>query len=165
VEPRGRLQPPGASPHNHGCSPYAAMRAAIGDMAPTRCYTGQKYGAILVSSRAWEGAMPKTVSASEAKNSLGALIRWVRESGDAVIVENHGQPRVVILSAEEYADYEALKEQRRRQEALATMHRLQAAVSARNRDLTPEQADELADRITRDAIESLIERGVVRYER
>ncbi|HEX5501740.1 MAG TPA: type II toxin-antitoxin system Phd/YefM family antitoxin [Thermomicrobiales bacterium] len=109
--------------------------------------------------------MPKTVSASEAKNRLGALIGWVRQSGDAVIVANHGRPRVVILSAEAYADYEALKEQRRRQEALETMRRLQAEVSARNQDLTPEQADELANRITRDAIESLIERGVVRYER
>jgi prevent-host-death family protein len=109
--------------------------------------------------------MPRTVSASEAKNRLGALMGWVREHRDAVIVENHGQPRVVILPVEEYADYEALKEQRRRQEALETMRRLQAEVSARNSDLTPEQADELADRITRDAIESLIERGVVRYER
>jgi prevent-host-death family protein len=109
--------------------------------------------------------MPRTVSASEAKNRLGALMGWVREHRDAIIIENHGQPRVVILPVEEYADYEALKEQRRRQEALETLHRLQAQVSARNRDLTPEQADELADRITRDAIASLIERGAVRYER
>lgn len=108
--------------------------------------------------------MPKTVSASEAKNRLGALIGWVRASGDAVIVENHGQPRVVILPVEAYADYEALREQRRRQEALATMHRLQAEVSARNRDLTPEQADELADRLVRDAIDEMIAEGKIRYE-
>ncbi|HET8628206.1 MAG TPA: type II toxin-antitoxin system Phd/YefM family antitoxin [Thermomicrobiales bacterium] len=109
--------------------------------------------------------MPKTVSASEAKNRLGALIGWVREHRDAVIVENHGQPRVVIPPIEEYADYEALKEQRRRQEALATMHRLQAEVSARNSDLTPEQADELADRFVREVIDDMIAEGKIRYER
>ena len=108
--------------------------------------------------------MPKAVSASEAKNRFGAVVGWVLEHEDAVIVENHGEPKVVIVPFAEYERAQTLKEEQRRRDALATMRRLKAEVSARNRDLTAEEADALADRVTRDAIESLIEGGKVRFE-
>ena len=40
--------------------------------------------------------MPKTVSASEAKNKLGAVLSWVRDNQDEVIIESHGEPAVVV---------------------------------------------------------------------
>ncbi len=39
--------------------------------------------------------MPRTVSATEAKNRLGALIGWVQANQDDVIVETRGEPAVV----------------------------------------------------------------------
>src|SRR5437016_943947 len=51
----------------------------------------------------------------------------------------------------------------RREKLLADLHRLQAQVSARNADLTDEQADALADEISRDAINELIRKGRIRY--
>lgn len=46
--------------------------------------------------------MPKTVSASEAKNRLGAIIRWVVQNEDEVIVESRGEPKVVVVPFSEY---------------------------------------------------------------
>ncbi len=107
--------------------------------------------------------MPKAVSATEAKNRLGALMRWALDRCDAVIVENHGEPRVVILPFDQYVKLQSLEEERRRQEALATMRRLQADVSACNQDLSEEEIEALADRATRDAIDSLMRQGKVRF--
>ncbi|MGH2542671.1 MAG: type II toxin-antitoxin system Phd/YefM family antitoxin, partial [Ardenticatenaceae bacterium] len=46
--------------------------------------------------------MPKTMSASEAHTKFGSVMKWAIESGDEVIVESHGKPKVVILPFEEY---------------------------------------------------------------
>ena len=110
------------------------------------------------------GQMPRAVSTSEAKSKLTALIGWVREHREAVVVENRGKPRAVILSYEEYEALQALKEQRRRQDLLDQLRRLQARVSARNADLSAEEADALADEVTRAAVDSLVEQGRVRFE-
>jgi hypothetical protein len=53
----------------------------------------------------------------------------------------------------------------RRVEALERIQRLQALVSARNRDLTAEQAEAIAEEFGQAAIERLRERGVVSVER
>lgn len=108
--------------------------------------------------------MPRTVSASEAKNRFGAVTDWALANQDAVIVESHGEPRVVILPYAEYEHVQALKEHQRRQDALARLRKLRDEVGARNQDLTDEQVEELADRVTRDTIDSLIAKGKVRFE-
>ncbi len=46
--------------------------------------------------------MPKTVSATEARIHLGALLRDVAERGETIIVERSGKPQAVILSIEAY---------------------------------------------------------------
>lgn len=47
--------------------------------------------------------MTRTVTTAEAKATLSALLAWVREHRDAVIVERRGVPGAVLLS---YAEYE-----------------------------------------------------------
>jgi prevent-host-death family protein len=47
-------------------------------------------------------AVPKTVSATEARIHLGELLRDVAEKGDTIIVERSGKPQAVILSIEAY---------------------------------------------------------------
>jgi prevent-host-death family protein len=107
--------------------------------------------------------MPKTVSATEAKNRLGALVAWAVEHRDEVIVEAHGKPHAVIMSYADYEAVQALREQARRREALERLRALRARVSARNQDLTEEQAMAFADQMTREAIDSLVRQGKVRF--
>ncbi len=53
----------------------------------------------------------------------------------------------------------------RRAAALERIQRLQAQVSARNQDLTAEQAEAIAEELSQAAIKSLRERGEVSFER
>ncbi len=108
--------------------------------------------------------MPRTVSATEAKNRLGAVVDWVVQNHDEVIIESHGAPRVVIMSVEEYTQLQIMKEQARRLELVARLERLRDRVRARNTDLTEEEADAIADRLTRDAVQAMIDDGRIRYQ-
>ncbi len=109
--------------------------------------------------------MPKTVSAREAKNKLGSVVSWVLANQDDVIVENRGAPTVVIIPYTEYEKVQELKEQDRRRQAIERLRKLRDEVMARNQDLTPEEGDALADEIARDAVNSLVEKGKVRFEK
>jgi len=44
-----------------------------------------------------------TISVSEAKNKLSALLKWAVENQDEVVIESRGRPKAVILP---YAEYE-----------------------------------------------------------
>jgi len=52
----------------------------------------------------------------------------------------------------------------RRAQAFERIERLQERVSARNLDLTEEQAEAIAEELSQAAIASLIERGAIRFE-
>lgn len=109
--------------------------------------------------------MPKTVSATDVKNKLGTVVSWVLENQDEVIVESRGEPTVVIMPFTEYERVNDLREQDRRNQALARLQKARAEVRARNPDITTdEQALAIADEITRAAIDSLVEKGLVRFE-
>ena len=109
--------------------------------------------------------MAKAVSTTEAKNTLTALIAWVRENQDEVIVERHGEPRAVIMSFDEYEKLQALKAQQRRRDALDRLRRVKERVSGRNQDLTEKQAEELADRFVREVIDDMVAEGRLTFER
>ena len=87
--------------------------------------------------------MPKTISASEAKNSLGSVIEWAVENQDEVIVESRGKPKAVIMPFDDYEEYQQLREQARRRAVLARLEKLAETIGARNQDLTAETADAL----------------------
>ena len=108
--------------------------------------------------------MRKTVSTRDAQNKLSALIGWAKEHEEGVIVENRGEPTAAIISFAEYERLCHLKEQERRRGLLEEMRQIQARVSARNTDLSETEVDRLADDITREAMESLIAHGKVRFE-
>ena len=111
--------------------------------------------------------MPKTVSASEAKNKLGAVLSWVRDNQDEVIIESHGEPAVVVMSFAEYEKVKTLKEQERRKQALQKLRALREQVRANksNRDITSEeQALQIADEFSRAAMDDLVDKGKVRFE-
>jgi PHD/YefM family antitoxin component YafN of YafNO toxin-antitoxin module len=92
------------------------------------------------------------------------MMEWAVESGDEVIVESHGKPKVVILPFEEYERITELREQARRKAALAQLEALRESVRERNRDLDEEEAAALAERFSRDVIEEMIRDGKVKYQ-
>ena len=100
--------------------------------------------------------MPKTVSASEAKTRFGSIMSWAVEAQDEVIVESHGAPKVAIVPFQEYEKLLRLRQEARRREALSRLEKLAERVSKRNRDLSVEEAEALADRLTRETISALL---------
>lgn len=108
--------------------------------------------------------MPRTISATEVKNRLGAVVNWVLENQDEVIVESRGEATVVIMPYGQYEKIMNLKEQQRRSEVLDRLRALRERSLARNQDLTPEEGDALADRFSHEIVEKLIEEGKVRFE-
>ncbi len=107
--------------------------------------------------------MPKTISVSEAKNKLSAMLEWAVENQDEVVVESRGRPKAVILSYSEYEMFQQLRERERRQTVLQRLQQLAAANQALNQDLTPEEAEELADEATRETITRMEAEGKVSF--
>ena len=108
--------------------------------------------------------MPKTISASEAKNRFGAVVDWAVQSQDDVIVESRGDPKVVIISYESYQEVERLRKDAQRQAALARLERLRDEVRARNQDLTSEEADALIDRFSSEVATEMVQEGKIAYQ-
>ena len=105
-----------------------------------------------------------TVSASEAKTKFGAIVDWAVESKDDVIVERHGQPKVVIISFEAYQQVLKLREEARRQSALLRLRSLRERVRAHNQDLDEEQAASLAGRFSQEVVTEMADEGQVLYQ-
>ena len=108
--------------------------------------------------------MPRTVSATEAKDKLGGIMAWARKNRDDVIIESRGRPNAVIVSIEEYQRILNWRERARREESLARLERLRQRVSDRNQDLSDTEAEAIADEISREAVDSLIQKGKISYQ-
>jgi len=107
--------------------------------------------------------MVRTISATEAKVNFGSVTQQVIDDGEPVIVENHGQPRVAIVPVQQIERLAELEERERRRQWLENARAIRARVRAKNQDLTEEQAEQIADEIVRDAVDTLFEKGIVRY--
>jgi prevent-host-death family protein len=101
----------------------------------------------------------KTVTATEAKNRLGAFLRAVSRGEGAVAIENHGKPTAVLISHDDYRDYREAYDRQRRMQAMAELRQLRHGLRARNQDLTEEEADAIAEELSTDAITSVLERN------
>lgn len=108
--------------------------------------------------------MPKTVSVSEAKNRLSAMLKWAIEHGDGVVVESRGQPKAVIVPFDEYEALLEIREQARRREALHQLDALAARVQARNQDLSVDEVEQLAEEISQETIRRMSEDGTIRFQ-
>ena len=105
----------------------------------------------------------KTVTATEAKNRLGALIGEVANGSGAIAIARHGRPSVVVVSAEEWAEASEMRERLRRKEAWEQLMELAREVSAQNADLTQEEADALADEIADEAVSRVVAKARLRW--
>jgi len=108
----------------------------------------------------------KTVSASQIKNNFGALVSEVRNGRyPEILVENRGEPIVAIVSISELEAIKEFREQEKRKKALALLREARTKVQARiNGTLTDKEADQLANRFSREFIEDLAKEGKVKFE-
>lgn len=104
----------------------------------------------------------RTFSTTEAKNHFSAIINAVADTDETVVVEQHGRAKAAIISTEKLDQYENALRLQRRREALDQLKALQKEVSAQNRDLTEEQAMELATRFVREVVEEMYDEGKLR---
>jgi prevent-host-death family protein len=109
-----------------------------------------------------ESGMTKTVTATEAKNRLGALLKEISQSNETVLIENRGTTQAVLISEDVYRSFLILEWEQRRAEAIRRLEEIEAEVGARGDELTEEEAMELAVQAVREvraekAIEQLKE--------
>ena len=107
--------------------------------------------------------MTKAVTATEAKNRLGALMQHVRASEEPILIELRGRPEVALITAEQLADFEALKRNRRSEEAIARLEAIEAKAEDRNADLSEDEAMELAVKAVREVRREMREAGQLRF--
>lgn len=107
----------------------------------------------------------KTVSSNDAKQHWGAMMSGISSPDDAVIVESHGKPNVAVISYTRFEKMLELEERARRAWVLEQLRQLEERIGDRNRDLTDEQIEELADRFSREFVDDLVAEGKVVFER
>jgi prevent-host-death family protein len=105
----------------------------------------------------------KTISATEAKNRLGSFLGAVSRGGDEIVIESHGKPTAVLISYDVYREFREMQDRQRRQEAIDALWRLRDEVQAKNRDLTAEEADAIADEIADEAMSRVVARARLRW--
>lgn len=106
----------------------------------------------------------RTVSTKEAKNQLSKLIAWTQKKRREIVIQKRGQPSAVLMPFGEYSLFLKQREKAKRKALWREWQQLAQQVSARNQDLTPEQADALADRFVRDVIDDMVKEGKIVYE-
>ena len=101
--------------------------------------------------------MSKTVTATEAKNRLGALLAEAQES--PVIVEIRGAPKAAIISFDDLRKFEELRLAEERRQRIEWMHRFYEQQAARNADLSQEEAEAIIEEAIHDIREMRRARG------
>jgi PHD/YefM family antitoxin component YafN of YafNO toxin-antitoxin module len=98
--------------------------------------------------------------AGEAGARFDEILGWIREGGEAVVVERDGEPEAAVVPYADYQDAIA----GRRAEAVEAIRALRARIAARNEDLSDERIDEIGAQFRHDVIQELIARDGVRFE-
>jgi prevent-host-death family protein len=99
----------------------------------------------------------KIVTATEAKNRLGALLAEAQD--EPVIVEIRGAPKAAIISINDLRELEVLRDADERRQRIERMHRFYERQAARNADLSYEEATAIIEQATRDIREMRGSRG------
>ena len=83
------------------------------------------------------------------------MLKWAVENQDEVVVESRGRPKAVILPYSEYKLIQSLREKERRHAALKRLQELAFSNQALNQDLSPEDAEKIADEVTRETLDRM----------
>lgn len=122
----------------------------------------------LIPSRAPTGprvvtpGMRKTVTATEAKNRFGTVIKEAQNT--PVIIESRGVEQAVIVSVEDFRELEAFREAERRRRAVERLERRSAELAEINATLPDEVAQILIRETIDETMQSMVDRGLIRFE-
>jgi prevent-host-death family protein len=108
--------------------------------------------------------MLQKISATEAKNNLGAILDRVRSGHDAVVIERYGQPEAVVIGYEHYEILQAILRKDRTEKTWRDLEKRAAAIRERNKDLTEAEVESLADEISRETVGRLIAERKAEYK-
>lgn len=106
----------------------------------------------------------KTVSISKAREQFSAFVKLAKQGKEDVVIQNRGRPEAVIISFSDYEMLQQARENERRKAAIQALQRIADEVGRRNKDMSEEEAGKTADEITREAINSLVKKGTVRFQ-
>lgn len=102
------------------------------------------------------------VSATEAKNNLGAMISRAQDA--PIIIESRGHAAAVLISVEKYERYEEAEDKQERLEALERLRKIGVDAQRRNADLSPEEAESLVKEIVDETFARMLAEGKIRYD-
>ncbi len=108
--------------------------------------------------------MERTISASELKNSLGAVLRKVRNDEESIVIEQRRVPAAAIISIEDFRLLREAKERRRREGLLEQLRQLNERLAARQKDMSTEEADRLAEELGNAIMDAVVEKNRDRFE-
>ena len=94
--------------------------------------------------------MNKTVTATEAKNQLGALLNWVKATDDSVVIEHRGNASFALISMRSYEEYLDLIAREKKERLLESLRRVREEGNRRNSDLSEDEAMEMAVQAVRE---------------
>jgi prevent-host-death family protein len=89
----------------------------------------------------------KRMSASDAKNRWGDLIRTVTDEGETVVVESRREPLVVVISPSEYDEFQALRRAKLLRDVRESFNRIQETQREMTRNLSDDDADALIEEV------------------
>jgi len=115
--------------------------------------------------RVWVQSIEKTISASELKNSLGGVLREVRQGDEIRVVEQRGVPAAAIISIEDLRLLRTAKEEKRRAELLEEFRQLQESLAERQKGMTADEADRMVQELSDAVMDAVVEKAWHRFER
>jgi prevent-host-death family protein len=109
--------------------------------------------------------MEKTISASELKNSLGAVLRGVRKDDEIRVIEQHGVPAAALISIDDLRLLRDAKEERRRAELLEEFRQLRESLAERQKGMSADEADRIVQELSDAVMDAVVEKASHRFER
>ncbi len=108
--------------------------------------------------------MEKTISASELKNSLGAVLREVRLDDEIRVIEQRGVPAAAIISIEDLRLLRDAKERQRRERLLEGLRQLNVRLEEQQKDMSPDEADQMVEELSEAVMDAVVEKARHRFE-
>jgi prevent-host-death family protein len=106
----------------------------------------------------------KTISASELKNSLGAVLREVRQEDEIRVIEQRGVPAAAIISIDDLRLLRDAKKRQRQELLLEEMRQLTARLAERQQGMTPDEADQMVQELSDAVMDAVVEKARHRFE-
>ena len=106
----------------------------------------------------------KTASVSETRQQLSSFLNLVKGEQEDVVIQNRGRAEAVLIPFTDYELLQKARERRRRRQAIEELERIALEVGGRNKDMSREEAEKIADEITREAIDNLVKQGKVKFQ-